>query len=318
MAAKTKEPLLKFKLKEILTMPDIYTLAMLAIYSFLALIFYPYVESASRQLLMNSAIAIGMISIATIAAKYNGGHLFFLFRRLYVVPVIYLIYSQVHYYIPVINSSDYDSILIIWDRALFGGNPTEWMQRLASPILTEYLQSTYMMFFFFPIFLGVEIHFRGQPGDFNKFARTIMFGFYLSYLLYFFMPAIGPRFTIHEFQSVSYELPGLLVTNIFRGFVDAGGGIIAGAANPALAANRDCMPSGHTMLTIINMILAFRFRSKFRWGFLILGLSLIFSTVYLRYHYVVDLIAGLIFALIAVWIEPKVRGFFKNRGFSQA
>lgn len=72
------------------------------------------------------------------------------------------------------------------------------------------------------------------------------------------------------------------------------------------------MPSGHTMMTLMNMILAFRFRSKLRWVFLIMGCSLIFSTVYLRYHYVVDVIAGIILAFLALGLESKVYAFLTS------
>ena len=59
----------------------------------------------------------------------------------------------------------------------------------------------------------------------------------------------------------------------------------------------------------MNMILAFRFRSKLRWVFLIMGCSLIFSTVYLRYHYVVDVIAGIALALVALGLESRIHSF---------
>ena len=81
--------------------------------------------------------------------------------------------------------------------------------------------------------------------------------FFVSYLLYFFMPAIGPRFTVHEFGSLNAELPGLWLTNTFRDMVNAGGGVFPGTENPAEIINRDCMPSGHTMMTFITIILAF-------------------------------------------------------------
>jgi membrane-associated phospholipid phosphatase len=34
---------------------------------------------------------------------------------------------------------------------------------------------------------------------------------------------------------------------------------------------------------------------------------LIFSTVYLRYHYAVDVFAGILLAFIVLWLEPKFR-----------
>jgi membrane-associated phospholipid phosphatase len=129
--------------------------------------------------------------------------------------------------------------------------------------------------------------------------------------LYLFVPAIGPRFTLYEFSQLSVELPGLYFTDYLREIINTGGGII----NPNMPAidqiNRDCMPSGHTMITIITIILSFRYKSKLKYPILIIGSSLIFSTVYLRYHYVIDVFAGFIFAYISLYLEKRIHRLIK-------
>ena len=129
------------------------------------------------------------------------------------------------------------------------------------------------------------------------------------------MPAIGPRFTLHEFGTLNSELPGLWLTDFFRELVNLGGGVSSDTPNPAEIVNRDCMPSGHTMMTLISIICAFKLKSCYKWLILVIGISLIFSTVYLRYHYVVDVIAGIGFAIITMWIEPKIEKYLRNKGF---
>jgi membrane-associated phospholipid phosphatase len=85
--------------------------------------------------------------------------------------------------------------------------------------------------------------------------------------------------------------------------------------DPALQMHRNCMPSGHTMMTLMNMILAFRYRSKLRWVFLVMGLSLIFATVYLRYHYVVDVLAGIILAFVALGLESLIYSILRSKQY---
>jgi membrane-associated phospholipid phosphatase len=94
--------------------------------------------------------------------------------------------------------------------------------------------------------------------------------------------------------------------------VNAGGGITAGAMHPVDVVNRDCMPSGHTMLTLVNIILAFHFRSRFRWVFVVIGGSLIVSTVYLRYHYVVDVLVGIVLVAALMPLEKPVDKYCRN------
>ncbi|MBX3042971.1 MAG: phosphatase PAP2 family protein [Candidatus Kapabacteria bacterium] len=307
------------RLIDSLTMSDIYTLSMLLLYTLLAVIFFNNIGHSLYLIIGNIAIISFVVYISLITKRFSNNEKFMLFRRVYIAPVVFVIYSQIHNYIPIINPELYDLTLIEWDKFLFGVNPTEWIYAIAYPPLTEYLQFSYMLYFVMPIVHGVELHFRKENASLGIFARNILFAFYLSYLLYFFMPAIGPRFFIHDFATLSLELPGLLLTEFFRSIVNNGGGIPIGAVNPADFVNRDCMPSGHTMITLVNVYFVFKNKSKFRIPIFIFSMSLIFATIYLRYHYVVDIIAGVIFAYISIKIEPIIRKFVKEiLGFKSA
>lgn len=290
---------------------------MLFIYLVLSLIYFNNIDSAFFLVAQYVLISLAVYLFAYFSHNNNKGKVYNAFRRLYIIPIVYFIYSQIHTYLPLVNPIDFDNILIAWDKFLFGVNPTEWIYKFSHPILTEYLQFTYMTFFFMPILVGIEFTYREKDEEFFKYARFILFGFYLSYLLYFFMPAIGPRFTIHDFHSINAELPGLWLYEFFREAVNLGGGVNPNSINPIDDVNRDCMPSGHTMMTFMNILLVFKFNSKFRWLILIIGLSLIISTVYLRYHYVVDVIAGILFAILAFKLEPKIEKYLNKIGFKR-
>lgn len=299
--------------RDIFLITDVYTLAMLGLYSLLAVILFGSLTQAENLLFLNGALVLGIIAIAVASSRISGNGLFKLFRRLYLAPLIFLIYSQVQHYIRVVNPYFYDDLLIIWDKWIFGVNPTEWMMCITNPILTEYLQFCYVMYFVLPIIQAVELHRSGKDKHFNEFASNILFNYYISYLLYFILPAVGPRFTLHLFELNNIEMPGLFLADFFREMINRGAGILPGAADPALMVNRDCFPSGHTMITLANIILAFKFKSKFRIFILVIGGSLIFSTVYLRYHYVVDVIAGILLAMLVLWLEPKLRSIIEKK-----
>lgn len=296
-----------FRLSDYFLITDVYTLGMLALYSLMAIIFYGRLAQAENLLLLNAALGIGVISIAVAASKLNGNRLFKLFRRLYLAPLIFLIYSQVQHYIRVVNPYLYDDLLIAWDKAIFGVNPTQWLYHFTHPALTEFLQFCYIMYFVLPIVQAVELHKSGNDSNFNDFASMILFNYYISYLLYFILPAVGPRFTLHDFSMNDMEMPGLFLADTFRSIVNSGGGIVAGTADPAAVVNRDCFPSGHTMITLTNIFLSFRFKSKFKIPILIIGSGLIFSTVYLRYHYVIDVLVGASLSIAILFFEPKIR-----------
>ena len=108
-------------------------------------------------------------------------------------------------------------------------------------------------------------------------------------------------------------MPGVLLREFFRNVVNIGGGVPPGALNPADFVNKDCMPSGHTWITIVNIYMSFKLNSKFKYFILFIGLSLILATVYLRYHYVVDLIAGAILAIISIKTEPYLNKYIQKK-----
>jgi membrane-associated phospholipid phosphatase len=314
---KKSEPLLRLDLRKILNLQDIYTLIVMGIYTLLTISLYKYLIEPPTMIYLNVIIAITVISLAVIAVELKVGGLFKLLRFLYIVPVIYLSYSQVQLFIRAINPYFYDSILIDWDRIIFGIDPTFLMMKISNPILTEYLQIAYFLFFFLPLIHGIELYSLRKFKHLNILTRTVAFSFFLSYLLYMVMPAIGPRFTLHNFFTINQELPGIFFTNIIRAFINIGGGIPVHAIDPIQMVNRDCMPSGHTWITLVNIMLAFRFNSKFKWVFFVLGFSLIFSTIYLRYHYLVDVLVGIILAFFTIIFEPYIRRFFYNKGFTK-
>lgn len=281
----------------------------MAVYSILALAFYPYVSNAAAIILQNVLIATTIAALVLLTTLTNAP-LFVLLRMFYIIPVIYIMYGQVHALVPAVHPRDYDDVLIAADRALTGGvDPTVWMGQLAMPALTEYLQICYFLFYVLPIMQAVELYRRNDMEELTAFARAMSFCYFVSYVAYFAMPAIGPRFTLHDFHRTDHELPGVLFTVWLRDIVNAGGGIAIGTANPEQIVNRDCMPSGHTMLTLVNIIMGFRNRSRLRWMFVLIGGSLIIATVYLRYHYVVDLIVGAVFAIVFLALEPACNRF---------
>ncbi|MBU3741782.1 MAG: phosphatase PAP2 family protein [Candidatus Kapabacteria bacterium] len=291
---------------------DIYAAVTLSVYVVLAVLFYPKVDDASAIILTDLLIAVTVASVIVLNAMVPSP-IILAVRRFYTVPVVYLMYEQVQAFVHIVHPRDYDDLLIAADRALFGTDPTVWLGQIATPWLTEYLQICYFMFYLLPIMHAIEMARTGREEAFNEFIRGIVYCYAISYLLYFVMPAVGPRFTLHDFVMTDVDLPGLWLTPALRDIVNQGGGIPAGAGDPLASVNRDCMPSGHTMLTLVNIMLAFRLRSRLRWLFVLIGGSLIVATVYMRYHYVVDVIAGAVLAVVCLPFERVVHTWLLRR-----
>ncbi len=215
-------------------------------------------------------------------------------------PLVIFTYKQLYFIIPPIHDNqDYDQLLIAVDRWLLRVNPTQWLAQFSTPLLTEILQIAYSLFFVLLLASGFELYCRGRAGEFQNFRFTVVYGKSVSYVGYFFLPAVGPRFTLHDFSNINSELPGLLFTPVLRRFIDFCESIPTGVSDAVAqaSAQRDVFPSGHTMLTLVVMVMAFKYRLRIRHWVIWVGGLLILGTVYLRYHYVIDIIAGALLAI---------------------
>ena len=172
----------EFRIKENIIIIDFYTIGLLSIYTVLAIIYFNEIPKSLNLILTNVFIISSILAIVVLSGRINNKW-FMIFRRIYVIPLVLFLFDQVQNYIKVINPHDYDEILIKWDYALLGLNPTEWLYQFANPVLTELLQISYASYFIMPIILGLELHFRKDEA-FNKFAGYLLFGYYISSVSY--------------------------------------------------------------------------------------------------------------------------------------
>jgi len=67
------------------------------------------------------------------------------------------------------------------------------------------------------------------------------------------------------------------------------------------------------MITLIIMYLSVKLKSRSRYFFIPIGTLLIFATVYLWYHYVIDLIAGLAFMIFSIWTGRYIFNWWQRQ-----
>lgn len=209
---------------------------------------------------------------------------------------ILLVFDSLEMLVHSINPKDIDPLLIKLDYLLFGGYPTVMFEKILTPLLTDILQAAYSSYYFLPVILGIVLKQRGDEKAFDRSLFLIMLCFYLSYAGYLLMPALGPRYTLNHLQS--RELEGLLITAPIQEFLNRLEGI-----------KRDAFPSGHTGIALTVLYLSWRFEKRLFLVFLPVTLALIVSTVYCRYHYVVDVIGGILLTLITVALGEPYYGY---------
>jgi len=201
------------------------------------------------------------------------------------------IYTNLHDTIHFVNPHDIQDKLMAIDQWMFGVQPCVWSEQFINPVLTDIFTFCYSTFFWYGPSVALALYFLKREKEFRHTILSIILGFYIGYILYIIFPAAPPRYMLrHEFTI-----------SLHGGYLEKTGQII----NLAAHKNRGAFPSLHTAGTIIALACAWRY---IRWMFWILtpiGIGLILGTVYLRHHYVVDIIAGVALAPLALWVGAK-------------
>ncbi|MFZ1081424.1 MAG: phosphatase PAP2 family protein [Candidatus Kryptoniota bacterium] len=274
-----------------------------------SLIFYNKVQYCLIILIANFLASFGLIVLMNFHSRSKSRIMDFI-TQWYTFPLIFMTFKELYVMVHAINPNDFDYLLIRVDKFIFGTDPISLLDKISTRGLTEFLQICYSSFYLLWIILGIDLLRNKNEKGFLFFLFVLMYGFYTSYAGYFLVPAIGPRFTLYNFARLNNDLPGLYITSFLRAVINSGESI-TNVAKAAMLAQRDCFPSGHTEMTIITIAMAIKYRAKSAMIIVPLGMGLIFATVYMRYHYGVDVIAGVLFAIFVLstsnWLESKLQ-----------
>lgn len=187
----------------------------------------------------------------------------------------------------------FDEYLIKADYAMFGAHPTVWIEQFSNYWLNEYMQLVYTSYFLLTIGLGAYLWIRDRREDFAEFIASTCAAYYLCYVIFVFFPIESPHHTLRHLQQV--ELAGGPFT-AFINSIEKHGRVHGGA-----------FPSAHVAGSVVVLISAWRFARRAGYWLTPLALSICVATVYGRYHYVMDVFAGILMALIGCRLGAKLR-----------
>ncbi len=252
------------------------------------LLFFSWNETnKSLELFLTRGLLLGL-AIALIYFNSKVKNTFLnLLRNCYPVLFSMLFYTETVYYNKLFFNN-LDPYLVDLDYQLFGFQPSIWFSDfLSNPIFSELMYLGYFTLYILIISFVFITYFKLKKDTdelFFKLAASML----LFYLFFCFFPAAGPQF---YFSSPEKDLPSAFVFDKIIHFIQK-------AEQPTGA-----FPSSHVGISLIILIL-FRKRvpNYFRVTipFVIL---LIFSTVYIKAHYAVDAIAGVLSVPIVLYIS---------------
>ena len=202
--------------------------------------------------------------------------------------VLLIVFRIVNFYVPVIHPGLRDTAIQTIDRHLFGGKlVAEWLIPFIHPWLTHILTGAYVAWFWL-LFATIGLLASHPSRAASEYVLASLLAFYAGYAGYLLVPVIGPGYTVH------FSVP---IGDIAPGFTTQTAQIA-----------RDCFPSLHTALSVVMGIYVWRYRRRFTWFYLPVLTLIIAATLYLRFHYGLDDIAGACLGVVAAGAAPALQG----------
>ncbi len=204
------------------------------------------------------------------------------------------------------------------DQALFGCQPAiEFSQALPQPFWSEAFSLGYWSYYPMMVILVFAVLWKQRPA-FQLVASDLITSFFIFYVIFIIIPVAGPQF---YFQAVG--IPDILAGHFpplgtyfsshtqalpVPGYTDGTFYQLVCAAQEAGERPTAAFPSSHVGISTIVLLLARRHTPRLLILFLPLWILLCCATVYIRAHYLVDALAGLIVAPLILWAAEKCVG----------
>lgn len=181
-----------------------------------------------------------------------------------------------------------DALLAATDRILFGGPAHEIAGRLidGNRLVMAALKYAYAAYYFLPGLVMGYFYFFGDARKFFLARRAVVLCLYGGYLMYVFLPATGPQFDASRLGQVS---AGELHAYAY--------------AMEHLRYQFDCFPSLHTALPWTLTIISWPWLPRpIGYALALCASGSTIATVGLGFHYGIDVLGGLVWCAIVVWL----------------
>ncbi|NPD45407.1 MULTISPECIES: phosphatase PAP2 family protein [unclassified Lentimicrobium] len=265
------------------------------------ILFFAYLSISTLFLLISSGnvqniellIGLRVLLVPAIFAliyfsKKNPNPFLRLLRNTYPLIISGYFYSETVNY----NKLFFDNLdpyLVKTESAIFGIQPSiEFSGFFSNLLFSELMYMGYFSFYLLIVFFILYVYFKKRD-YFKEAVFKLTASLYIFYFIFCLFPSAGPQFHFSPPESI---LPNGFLFKEIMDFIQKM------AEKPTGA-----FPSSHVGISIIILILSKkRFPPFFKmaWPFVII---LIFSTVYIKAHYAIDIIGGLLIAPIILYLS---------------
>jgi membrane-associated phospholipid phosphatase len=247
-------------------------------------------------LVLNLTVLTGLLLLAH-ADSLRRREFLSIVRDWYPAPLMLLAYREMGWFARPHPNINLERAWVVWDKMFLNDWGVKAAIESTGPLLPSMLEISYSLVYTIAPFSLAMLYVYHRRERVNAFLFTFLTGVLFAYALFPYFPSEPPRTVFPGQDSPSIE-------TIFRRFnwwLLGGYGI-----------HTSVFPSAHVSGAFSGAFAMTRLLPEKKWvgrALVVLAVLIATATVYGRYHYLVDALAGLLVALIA---EGVSRRFYRN------
>jgi membrane-associated phospholipid phosphatase len=172
--------------------------------------------------------------------------------------------------------------------AIFGGHPSIYLSEVIDSVfLSEYLHFCYLSHVLMVPAIAGYFYAIQNRAAFHELLLLFTVNCLVSYFFFSLYPVDSP---FYLFASLDAKFSGYPFYDLVHYVADRGG------------ARGGAFPSCHVSVTTVVWLVLWKWKRAAAVGLLPIMSGLVFATVYGRFHYVLDVLAGFFVAMTVVWL----------------
>lgn len=245
----------------------------------------------SSTIILNRVVFLVVFIIMEFIRRKITTRQYQLYNTIVIYALLTLLYNETALY-NTIFFPEIDAFLLRADQWLFGFQPAvKFSEILNSFFWSELFFFGYFSYYLTPLII-IWLLYKNNSVKIESFGFVIICSFFIYYLLFILFPAGGPQF-FYQQSLRSIEAKGFFGWAIQT--IQRYGESPTGA-----------FPSSHVGVSCIILFWLYQHCRKYIFYFVPVVIILVFSTVYIKAHYAIDVIAGMLTAPAVYYLSKNI------------
>lgn len=196
------------------------------------------------------------------------------------------------YFLNHVIFTPFDDVFYQIDQAIFGYQPSiEFSLKFSQKWFSEMINFGYFSYFFINLATFVIVYTKKREEAIRS-VFIVLTSFFIYYWIFIIFPVVGPQFWLPE--TLRTVPDGYFFREGVK-FIQILGEQPTGA-----------FPSSHVGLTVIFLMIIRNYSKPAFYIILPIAILLVFATVYIKAHYAVDVVVGLITGVLFYMLTSKI------------